>query len=294
MGTIAVVGSINQDLRLRIDVLPQPGETILADRLDSGPGGKGANQAVAITRGGGRCDLIGAVGDDDTGHRLLQSLSGAGVGLEHVCSIPDTKSGTAVVMVDSSGENAIVVTSGANKAVNSDHVTRSLLAISDLSTVLTQAELSTECITAAAQFAATAGIRFILNLAPYRAVSAGILKLCDPLIVNEIEASALAAALGITSETHATLDRTSLVIELARRCQSVIITLGGDGALYSDGSLTGHLAAPKVSVLDTTGAGDAFVGAVTAQLSETDDLAEGCSAGIRAGSAAVQYEGAQP
>jgi ribokinase len=293
VGTVAVVGSVNQDLHLRLDALPLPGETVLARRLARGPGGKGANQAVAVARHGGASQLIGAVGRDFTGDSLLRLLKDAGVGVEHVRAVPGTQTGTAVVMVDDHGENAIVVASEANMALDPEHVRLSLQSIGDIAVVLTQAEVSMECIAAAAEFAAATQARFILNLAPYTAISTELLRSCDPLIVNEIEAAALSEALGIPHPAGGDADPV-LATELAKHCLSVIVTLGAHGAFYSDGNHSGHVPAPKVKVVDTTGAGDAFVGAVAAHLADHHDLVASCSAGIEAGAYAVQHEGAQP
>lgn len=288
MGAIVVVGSVNQDLHLQVDELPRPGETVLAETVRRTPGGKGANQSVAVARYAGACALLGAVGDDEAGASLVAALTAAHVDTSRIRRLGDT-TGTAVVMVDTDGQNAIVVASGANMALTADQVTASLGELDDVATVLSQGELSTDCIAAAATFARTAGARFVLNLAPYRNVTADVLAACNPLIVNEIEAEALAGAMGLRES-----DPEALAVHLARTCRSVIITLGGRGAVHADRRGAGRVPAPAIDVVDTTGAGDAFVGAATASLTRTGDLIAACRAGVAAGSEAVQHVGAQP
>jgi len=286
--SIVVVGSVNQDLHLSLDQLPRPGETVLAAELRDVPGGKGANQAVAVARHHGCCVLVGAVGADETGAALAAALGDAGVDTTHLRSIEGVATGTAVVMVDSHGQNSIVVASGANLALTPDDVVASLERLSPIDCILTQGELSAACIAAAARFAAAHGSRFVLNLAPFVHVTAETLAVCDPLIVNEVEAVATATSLGI-----GVTDAASLTGRLAPHCRSVITTLGADGATWSTVDAVGTVAAPEVDVVDSTGAGDAFVGAAVAALVGGADLAASCQAGVAAGTLAVQYRGAQ-
>ena len=199
------------------------------------------------------------------------------------------ESGGATVLVDDAGENSIVVTGGANAALTPEQVSAGLDAASDLGLVLTQGELSTACVAAAAAWAQGHGVRFVHNLAPYRTATAELLALCDPLVVNEHEAADLAAALGADPAG------TDALLELLRRhARSVVITLGGAGAVYASPAGTGARASERVPVVDTTGAGDAFVGAAAASLLSDDDLGRACAAGVAAGAAAVQHRGAQP
>lgn len=287
--TIAVVGSVNQDLMIGVDRLPQPGETILAHDLERRSGGKGANQAVAVAAAGSGCFLVGAVGDDSAGAELTAALTAARVDAGHVHTLSGVPTGTAVVLVDPRGENSIVVAAGANGAVTPELVRRSLATLPQLDAVLAQAELSVACIEAAASHAESLEVRFVLNLAPYVTVPASVLALCDPLVVNEIEAADLAAEQGLGSGGPQ-----SSAEGLAGLCRSVIITVGGEGALYRRGDKGASIAAPRVTVVDTTGAGDAFVGAMVSNLAASGDLEAACRAGIEAGSRAVQHRGAQP
>ncbi|MET9021919.1 ribokinase [Actinopolymorpha sp. NPDC004070] len=289
MGAIAVVGSVNQDLHLRVESLPSPGETVLAETVVTGTGGKGANQAVAVVASGGAGYLVGAVGDDAAGAAALEALRTHAVHLDAVHRLSDTPTGTAVVTVDACGQNNIVVAAGANALLTPEQVTCALNNLPDVTTVLAQCEVSPEAVAAAAAHASSAGARFVLNLAPYRTIGASILKQCDPLVVNEVEATALGRDLGLAVD-----NMEALSLELAKRCPSVVITLGPGGALLAQGATRVLISAPAVHVVDTTGAGDAFVGALAAQLAESGDLEHACRAGVAAGSRAVQHHGALP
>ena len=289
MSSVVVVGSVNQDVSLHVARIPGPGETVLAQGSTVAPGGKGANQACAVARAGAPCVLVGAVGDDAAGDALTAALGARGVQLEQLLRLPGVESGGATVLVDDAGENCIVVTGGANAALTPEQVTTGLAAVADVGVVLTQGELSAACVEAAADHARRTGVRFVHNLAPYRPVSAELLAVCDPLVVNEHEAADLVAELGGGGG-----DVAATLALLQERCRSVVITLGGDGAAYSSPAGTGRSAAPRVAVVDTTGAGDAFVGAAAAALLSSDDLGRACEAGVAAGAAAVQHRGAQP
>ena len=288
-GLVAVVGSVNADTTLHVSRIPGPGETVTATGSTRSPGGKGANQAGAVVRAGTRGVLVGAVGTDAAGAMLVEELGRRGVGLDQLLRLPDVESGGATVLVDDVGENCIVVTGGANAALTPAQVGAGLDALPDVGLVLTQGELSVACVEAAAGWASTHDVRFVHNLAPYRPASAELLARCDPLVVNEHEAADLATALGATADGP-----DALLALLAGHCRSVVITLGGAGAVFASPVGTGHQASRRVEVVDTTGAGDAFVGAMAAALLGEDDLARACAAGVAAGAAAVQHRGAQP
>ena len=289
MSAVVVVGSVNVDISLHVARLPGPGETVLALDSRTSPGGKGANQACAVARAGARSVLVGAVGDDAGGTMLVDQLGRRGVELDQLLRLPDVQSGGATVLVDDAGENCIVVTGGANAALTPGQVTAGLDAATDVGLVLTQGELSVACVEAAAAWASRSGVRFVQNLAPYRQVTPALLALCDPLVVNELEAAALAATLGEQPD-----GRDAVLALLAGHCRSLVITLGGDGAVYAAADGSGHRPSERVEVVDTTGAGDAFVGAMAASLLTDDDLGRACAAGVAAGAVAVQHHGAQP
>ncbi|GAA1838651.1 ribokinase [Microlunatus capsulatus] len=289
MSAVVVVGSVNADTSLHVARIPGPGETVLALGSRTSPGGKGANQACAVARAGARSVMVGAVGTDAAGTMLVDELGRRGVELDQLLRLPDVESGGATVLVDDDGENCIVVSGGANAALTPAQVTAGLDAVDDVGLVLTQGELSVACVEAAAAWAAAHEVRFVHNLAPYRAATPELLALCDPLVVNEHEAADLAAALGEHPD-----GTDALLALLAGRCRSVVITLGGDGAAYASPAGSGARASARVEVVDTTGAGDAFVGAAAAALLADDDLGRACAAGVAAGAAAVQHRGAQP
>ncbi|SDD24335.1 ribokinase [Auraticoccus monumenti] len=287
-GTVVVVGSLNADLQIEVATLPAPGETVLATGADTRPGGKGANQAAAVALAGGTCWMVGAVGDDDEGRLLTAALDEVGVRTDTVDVLRGTSSGRAVVMVEPSGENAIVVVPGANGEVTPRQVRELTGRVGAVDTVLTQGELSPSCIVAASEAAVAVGARLVVNLAPYTSLPADVLARCDPLVVNELEAAALGQEL-----TGRTLAGEELLRALVPHTRSVIITLGGAGALHGSAAGQGEVPAPQVEVVDTSGAGDAFVGAATVEMTRTGDLAAACRAGVAAGSAAVQHRGAR-
>jgi ribokinase len=294
VSAVAVVGSVNADTSLHVARIPGPGETVLALSSRHSPGGKGANQACAVARAGARSVLVGAVGTDVAGAMLVDELGRRGVELDQLLRLADVESGGATVLVDDAGENCIVVTGGANAALTPDQVTAGLDRADGEGTggvglVLTQGELSVACVEAAAAWASAHEVRFVHNLAPYRAATPELLALCDPLVVNEHEAADLASALGADPD-----GTEALLALLAAHCRSVVITLGGAGAVYASPAGSGARASARVAVVDTTGAGDAFVGAAAAALLTDDDLGRACAAGVAAGAAAVQHRGAQP
>jgi len=211
------------------------------------------------------------------------------VQLDRLLRLPGVASGGATVIVDDAGENCIVVTGGANAALTPGEVRSALAALPDVGVVLTQGELSEACVEAAAAFAQQHGIRFVHNLAPYRPVPPELLAACDPLVVNQHEAAQLVTALGGQPG-----DPVVMLGCLQQHCRSVVITLGGEGAVHSSPVGTGHRTSPRVTVVDTTGAGDAFVGAAAASLLTDDHLGRAVEAGVAAGAAAVQHAGALP
>ena len=275
---IVVVGSINQDYFVYVDEFPGAGATILARDGASGLGGKGANQAIAASLLGARVAFVGAVGGDAAGSGALAALEADGVDVTGIRILDATGTGAAYITVNGAGENTIIVHSGANAKVSADDV----LALGSPTLVLAQGELPATAVDAAARAASAAGARFVLNLAPVIAVSPETLALADPLIVNEGEAEEL---LG-----H---DSADLAGDLtARLGTSVVVTLGAQGAAVatSDRSWTEPSPAPS-AVVDTTGAGDAFVGALAAALAAGRDLEFAVRAGAAAGSHAVESAG---
>ena len=289
---IIVVGSANQDYIVRVTEPPGPGETVLATDLLKQPGGKGANQAVAMARLRSDVSFVASVGDDADGAQLIRELRSEGVDTTNVEIISRGRTGLALVLVYDSGENSITVVPGTNFALTSERVQRTvsrIIAETGAATMVAQAEVLPEIITAAITAAAGAGARVILNLAPYQPVADELLALCDPLVLNEAEASGL-----LGWEVRGAEAAQRAVAELRSRARSVVVTVGAEGACWADADGSGHIPAPKpTAVVDTTGAGDAFVGALAARLAAGEGLEDAVTGGVRAGTFAVQSPGAQ-
>jgi ribokinase len=286
---VVVVGSVNRDYTCRVERLPAPGQTVIGGELAIGSGGKGGNQAVAASLLGARTAMVGRVGADDDGRALVSDLSRSGVDVGGVVTLDDVRTGAAFVLVDSAGENAIVVAPGANGRFDADDVRGSLRGVLVPPSVLvTQAEVPTATIVAAIRTADELDCRAVVNLAPYQPLPPDVLALCDPLVVNESEATELLGT-GI-GDVDAALRAVAL---LASRTRSAVLTLGADGAVVSADGATEHVPAPSAVVVDSTGAGDAFTGAIAAVLSRGADLSKAVRLGVRAGSFAVGRAGAQ-
>lgn len=287
-GGIFVVGSLNADLVVGVERRPRPGETVLGDDLRVGPGGKGANQAVAAARFGGRTQMLGRVGADEHGRMLVDSLAAAGVDTRHVRTADGRPTGAALITVTRDGENEIVVSPGANATVTGDDVRAAEADLRAAAVLLCQLELGVEVVAAASRVAAASGVRVVLNAAPPRWLPDDVLAACDPLVVNVHEANHL-----LGSDLPAEQMPRAARGLLALGPRSVIVTLGAGGALWADGSGGAHVPARSVAVVDTTGAGDAFVGSLAVRLAGGAGLDEATAYAVRAGTAAVQVDGAQ-
>ena len=288
MTDVVVVGSINYDLGLRVQRLPWAGETVLSSSLTRRPGGKGANQAVAVRDAGATCAMVATVGSD--GAALVSQLGDQGVDTSRMRVDASAMTGTAVIMIDDDGQNSIIVSAGANESLTADEVREAVAAFPDALVVLTQGESPVAAIAAAAEAAAAASVRFVLNLAPAIDVPRRVIEASDPLVVNELEAEEVALALGLDIDGIPTGDLASALAAVAR---SVVITLGASGAVWASRGEGGRTHAERVEVVDTTGAGDAFVGAMVAALTRGADLATAVRRGVSAGTRAVQFVGAR-
>ncbi|MFD7414947.1 PfkB family carbohydrate kinase [Kitasatospora purpeofusca] len=297
-GRVVAIGSVNIDRILRCPVLPSPGETVLAAGSTQGFGGKGANQAVAAAAMGAPTRLVARVGADAEGRAALADLRAAGVATDAVRTDPDAPTGLAVVLVDPSGENSIVVVPGANARLTGAEVARALaeLALTSADTVLTSGEVPEECIRATAS-ALPAGPRWIHNAAP-----AGVLPdwsgpgLRRPLLVaNAVEAAQLTGrSADSTGTTNDSPDGTATTATaLAALGDGAVVTLGAAGALVATGGALHHLPAPEVAVVDSTGAGDVFCGALAARLAQGASLREAAATAVAAGAFAVTALGAR-
>lgn len=264
----AVVGSVNLDIVISLQRRPDDGETVLGDRYIEVPGGKGANQATAIARAG-RCALVGTVGDDNAATDVLTALRDAGVDVTHVHTRREA-TGRAFITLTPDGENSIVVVPGANSGLTADQVTGALDEVGPV-VVLCQLEIPDAAVIAAAAWCADHGSRFILNASPVRPLPSAVRELADPLVVNTVEASVLLDATALQPAEAAQL--------LSHQARSVVLTAGSDGAYVAVAGDVQHVPAQATTVLDTTGAGDAFAGSLAFGLTSTSDLASATRAG---------------
>jgi ribokinase len=286
---VFVVGSINQDFVLSVERRPEPGETVTEAQLSKGNGGKGANQAAAAALLGTGVMFLGRVGDDGFGEPLVQALADKGVDTSLIEASPGWSTGTAFITLTPDGENAITVAPGANRSLTADDVEEASDAIGGARVLVAQMEVPLEVVLRAVEVAARQGTRALVNLAPMREVPRELLEKLDPLVVNEHEAAFL---LGEKVEgVERALSAAPELLELGPK--SAVITLGKEGAVFSDGDSTSHVPSPEVEVVDTTGAGDAFVGALASRLARDASLEDAVAYAARAGAAAVTKEGAQ-
>ena len=288
MSNIIVVGSLNADLVVRTPRFPQPGETISGEDLLIIPGGKGANQAVAAARQGASTAMVGRVGNDSFGPELIGNLNQNHVDTSHVQTDPQTATGTAIIMVDAKGQNTIVLSPGGNGRVTAADVND--VPFGDYKLLLLQLEIPVEAVLAAAQRAKESDLRVLLNPAPARALPDELLSLPDFLVPNESELSLLTAqpVNDIVSAENAAK------ILLERGVQNVIVTLGANGALIVNKDLTKHIPPFPVQVVDTTAAGDAFIGGFAAALLQDKSMEEAVRYGCACGALAATKFGAQP
>lgn len=286
MAGVFVVGSINQDFMLATPRRPEPGETVTDARLTLLPGGKGANAAVAAARLGAETAMLGRVGEDAFGRDLLENLRENGVDTKHVKTVSGAPTGSAFITVTPDGENAIVVSPGANRSFGPEEVDEAAEALREARVLVAQLEVPVEAVERAARAVTEAGGRFLFNLAPAREVPESLLRLSDPLVVNESEVRFL-----LGEQTRDPEESAQELLGLGPT--SAVVTLGAAGAILAAGDKTEHYPAPEVEAVDTTGAGDAFVGALAAKLAEDAPLEEAVPYAVLAGAAAVAREGAQ-
>lgn len=258
--SVCVVGSINLDMNAYVHRFPRPGETLHGGRFTTGYGGKGANQAVMVARLGGNISMVGRVGDDIFGQDMRRNLAAEGIDARFVFESAGVSSGVAVITVDDNGQNTIIVIAGANGLVTPDDVTAARAAIAGARVLLCQMEVPMAANLAALRLAREAGVTTIFNSAPVSGeVPAEVYELTDIFCPNETEAELLT---GI--EVH-TLDdaRLAASIILERGARAALITLGARGCLYvsADGA-DEVIPTVEVNAVDTTGAGDAFVGSL--------------------------------
>ena len=287
MAGVFVVGSINQDFVLRVERRPEPGETVTGAELALFPGGKGANQAIAAARLGAEVAMFGRVGEDPFGEELVKNLHDNGVDTSRVETLSGAPTGSAFITVTPDGENTIIVSPGANRSFGPEEIEAANEDLRRTGVLVAQLEVNVEAVETAARVVEEAGGRFLLNLAPPRQVSEALLRRCDPLVVNEHEAQFL-----LEEEAQGNPEESAMrLLDLSPR--SAVVTLGAEGAILSAGGSPRYFHAPKVETVDTTGAGDAFVGALAAKLARGAPLEEAVPYAVFAGAVAVTSEGAQ-
>ena len=294
--SVVVVGSANLDTVYRLEGIPAPGQTVLSAETVSMPGGKGNNQAVAAARAGADVSFVVALGADAAGDVIAAAAADAGIRLQ--ARRVEAATGSAVIMVDPEGENAIVVDSGANRLLTDLHP-RELAVIDEAEVLLLQLETPLTAVVAAAERGRASGAIVILNAAPARSLDAGLLRLVDVLVVNEREAESIAAS--IHGPFRGDVTDEDLATALSALGLAVIVTLGARGALVAvPGEPPAHVPGIRVHAVDTTGAGDTFCGALAAFLDGAEgspDLGALISAAEFATAAAalsVQRAGAVP
>ena len=280
---IAVVGSAMMDLTAYADVLPEPGQTLAGQLFTTGFGGKGANQAVMAAHCGAEVHFIGKLGKDVFGTAIADNFVKVGIHAKYVDK-SETATGVAHIWVDSNGENRIIIIPGANHEIEIAKAVEAINSIKDLAVVVAQCEIKQEVTVAAFKAAKARGCITILNPAPYQEISAELLAISDWIIPNETE----------FRELHGELPTSDEVLKNFRQGKNSIVTLGGQGAVFisADGQLT-KVSAPRVTAVDTTGAGDAFVGTFAYSLANGEDPEIAMTLGIKVASFSVTRKGAQ-
>jgi ribokinase len=287
---VTVVGSLNMDLVARAPRIPRAGETIIGGNFHMLPGGKGANQAVAAARLGAQVSMVGRVGRDAFAGPLLDNLTAAKVDHTFVTQDPEAGTSVALIVVDDAGQNSIVVASGANIRLLSADVDAAEAIVATADVLLLQLESPLETVTRAAEMACAHKVAVILNPAPARPLPASLLSLVDVLIPNESETALLT---GMSVSTQAEVEAAALALQESD-VDTVILTLGERGALLAREGETELFPAFDVTPVDTTAAGDAFVGGFAVALAEGRSLAEAVCWGNAAGALAATQLGAQP
>ena len=280
---IAVVGSAMIDLTAYAKVIPAPGQTLEGDLFTTGFGGKGANQAVIAAHCGAHVHFVGKLGNDLFGNSIAENFKKLGIGSQFL-ERSDTPNGVAHIWVDANGENRIVIIPGANHEIEVKKAVQAIESIPDLAVVVAQCEIKQEVTLAAFTAAKKRGCVTILNPAPYQPLSSELLEVTDWIIPNETE----------FKELHGQAPSNDEVLKSFRPGRNSIVTLGSEGAVLiaSNGNLT-RVSAPKVNAVDTTGAGDAFVGVFAFGLASGKSPEDAMKLGIKVATMSVTRKGAQ-
>lgn len=286
---VVVVGSLNQDLVVNLERMPEPGETVFGTNLERHAGGKGLNQAVAAARLGAPVSMIGSISTDSAGDFLMRIVEEEGIDSAHIARV-EGLAGTAVIEVDRDGANRIIVIPGANATVTADQVRGALEQISDIGAILTQGEVPADAVMAAMEFGRERGVRTVLNPSPVQEYPQELWGLVDIAVPNEHEIELITG-----HRTSTSADATAAARLLAERgVGTAIVTRGARGSVWSTLTKSGSAGTFTVRPVDTVAAGDAFCGVLTAALAEGRSLSEALRWGSAAGALAATREGAVP
>ena len=289
MNKIIVVGSSNTDMVVKAQKLPAPGETVLGGQFLMNAGGKGANQAVAASRLGGKTTFVCKVGNDIFGDQALKQFDNEGIDTSFIFTDPELPSGVALINVDSKGENSITVASGANASLSIEEINKASLIFQSGDILLAQLETPIETVAHAIETAANYGLKAILNPAPAAELPEEIFRNLFAITPNETEAEILTGVKVIDEDSaHSAAD-----ILITKGVKNVIITLGSKGAFLKSDSFEGMISTEKVSAMDTTAAGDCFNGALSVAILEGKTMEDAVAFACKAASISVTRMGAQ-
>lgn len=294
MNKICILGSINMDVVVKVNSMPKVGETIIGNNLMNIPGGKGANQAVAAKRSGASVYMLGKVGLDSNGNRLIEELKKDQINVDHIYKDESKPTGTAIITVDESGNNSIIVVPGANMRITQQELNMATEVIKSCNILIAQFETNMDIIIEAFKIAKEYGVITILNPAPAKQVPDELLQYIDVIVPNETEAFELTKVQVNDLKTA----KESAEIFLNKGVKYVIVTMGEKGAALIGDEGCEIIPAYNVSAVDTTAAGDSFIGALASKLEGSDvnydNLKSAVVFGNKVSSIAVQREGAQP
>jgi ribokinase len=288
--SIVVIGSSNTDMIIKVPRIPRPGETILGGTFQIAAGGKGANQAVAAARAGGKVTFVARVGNDMFGDQAISGFLKDYINVDFVIKDKNAPSGVAMIFLAEDGQNSIAVASGANANLSPADVEQAKNAIAAADLVILQLESSLETVLAAAKMAARHGAKVILNPAPAQPLPAELFHYLTILTPNESEAELLT---GIAVTDNAAAEQAAKAL-CAREVPIVMITMGASGVYVCSDEFTGMLPGFKVAAVDTTAAGDVFNGALAVALSESKNIKDATEFAQAAAAISVTKMGAQP
>lgn len=288
-GKIVVVGSTNMDMVVKTDHIPVPGETVLSGSFFMNPGGKGANQAVAVARLGGEVVFVSKLGNDVFGKQFSRLFTDEGIDTSYLYSDEDLPSGVALITVDKAGENSIVVASGANGSLHSSDIKGALAEIARAEIVLLQLEIPMEAVRFVVEYASSNFVKIILNPAPVNELSTDLLQKIDILTPNKTEASMIS---GVKVEDIESAKEAARVI-CEKGVKTVVVTMGPLGAVICDNGNFSVVPAIQVETVDTTAAGDVFNGGLAVALSEGRSMEDAVAFACEAAALSVTRLGAQ-